>query len=133
MCESTELILTKFHQRNYWANNKFFKQGCFKANNCYEGDDCCDNQNPEPCNIFTNVETPWMKNNNQECSISNLLPKKCKFSTTWANGKFCQQSCFEEVNFYDNNNCCESEKNPTETPTNHPTSFPSHNPIPLLG
>ena len=50
-CESTGIILTKFHQSNYLANNKFFRQSSFKTNIGYEGDECRDNQTHEPCNI----------------------------------------------------------------------------------
>ena len=42
-------------------------------------------------------------------------------------------NCFEEVNGYENKNCCESTKAPTETATNHPRYFPFNKPSPLLG
>ena len=110
-CETTGLVLTKCHQSNYWASNKFCRLSCFKANNGYEGDNCCDNQTPVPCNICTNEETPWMKRNNKQCSSSNLLITKCRLSSTWTKGKFCQQSCFEIGNGYDKTDCCQSTKN----------------------
>ena len=60
MCETTGLFFTHCHWSNYWSNNKFCQLSCFKSNNGYKGDDCCDNQTPVPCNIFTNDATPWM-------------------------------------------------------------------------
>ena len=127
-CETTGVVFTKFRQSNYWENNKFCQLSCFKSNDGCEGDYCCDNQTPVPCNICNNEETPWMK-----ASSNNLLIKKWKFSTTWANGNFYQNSCFEEGNGYDNTNCCESSKTPTETTTNHPSYFQLNKPSPLLG
>ena len=106
-CETTGLVPSKIYQSNYWKNNNFCQLSCFKSNNGYKGDDCCDNQTPVPCNICKNEETPWMKANDKYCSSSALLTKKYKFSTNWSNGNYCQQSCFEEVNGYNTGNCCE--------------------------
>ena len=52
--ETTGIVFTKFHQRNYWASNNFCQLSCFKANYGYQGYECCDNQTPGPYNIFTN-------------------------------------------------------------------------------
>ena len=60
-CETTGLILTHCHQSSYWSNNKFCQLSFFKDYNGYEGDECCDNKTPVPCNICTNEETSWMK------------------------------------------------------------------------
>ena len=43
-CKTSELILTKCCGNKYWSRNKFCQLSCFKANNGYEGDDCCENQ-----------------------------------------------------------------------------------------
>ena len=56
-CETAGLVLTHCHHKNYWSNNKFCQLSCFKVNNGYLGGDCCYNQTPVPCKIFTNEET----------------------------------------------------------------------------
>ena len=132
-CETYGLVFTKFHQSNYWEINKFCQLGCFKVNNGYEGDDCCENQTPVQCKISTNEETICTKGNNKQCSSITLIIIKCKFRSTWVIGNFRQQSCFEEVNGYDKNICCESAKKLTEKPSNNPSYFPSNKPHPLLG
>ena len=71
-----------------------------------------------------------MTANDKDCSTSNLVTKKCKFSNYWVDGNYCQQSCFEEGNGYDNDNCCESTDTPTQTPTKTPSSFLSNKPSP---
>jgi len=131
-CETTGLVPTKCYQSNYWKENKYCQLSCFKSDYGYEGDACCDNQTLVPCNICTDEETPWMKRYNKDCSSSNQLATKCNFNYNWANRKYCQHSCFEEGNGYDNDNCCFSTETPTKTPTNHPSSFPSNKPTPLL-
>ena len=73
-----------------------------------------------------------MKGNNKHCSISNMLLIKCKSSSTWAKGNCFQQIYFEEGNGYEKNNCCESTKIPTETPSNNSSYLPSNKPNPLL-
>ena len=107
-----------------------FSTDFFKANNGYEGDDYCENQTT--CNICTNEATPWNKDNNKHCSSITLLLIKCKFSTTWARGNFCQQSCYDKGNGYDKNHCCFSTKPETKTPSDHTSSFLSNKPNPLL-
>ena len=59
-CETTGLVPKKCHQSNFWKRKKFCQLSCFKANYGYQGDECCDNQTPVPCNIFTDDATPWM-------------------------------------------------------------------------
>ena len=70
-CETYGNVLTKCLGNKYWSRNKFCQMSCFKYNNGYEGDDCCENQTT--CNICTNEVTPWMKDNNKHCSSSTLL------------------------------------------------------------
>ena len=93
--ETTGLFPTKFYQRNYWASNKFCQLSCFKANNGYECDECCKNQNPVPCNMITNEETSWMVNNKKKCESTGLIVKFFHQSNYWANNNFCQLSFFK--------------------------------------
>ena len=110
---TTGLVHTKCHQSNYWASNNFCQLSCFKSNNGYKGNSCCDNGTPVLCNIFINEEITWIQGHNKHCNSSNLLLIKCKFSSTWVKENLHQQSCFEEGYGYGKNNCCESAKTPT--------------------
>ena len=104
ICETTALIDTHCDQSNYWSRNKFCQLSCFKAENGYDGDECCDN--PVTCNICTDEETPWMNNHDKKCESTPWIKNKCRQNIYWELNKFCQLSCFKADEGYKGDECC---------------------------
>ena len=106
MCETTALLDTHCHQSDYWSKNKFCQLSCFKAENGYDGDECCDN--PVTCISCTDEVTPWMFREGKMCETNALIDTHCDQSKYWSMNKFCQLSCFKPDNGYDGDECCEN-------------------------
>ena len=59
------------------------------------------------CTHCTDIETPWMTQNEKKCSTSNLLSKKCNESQFGENNIYFQFSCFRANRGYKRDDCCD--------------------------
>jgi len=90
--------------RSGYAGNGIFCQK--KEKSSHRRDEC-----NKTC---TNKRTKWMIQRNRKNKNCNTLPKErliamCKNHVTWANRKWCQLSCFNVGQGYDDDICCNKE------------------------
>jgi len=127
-CSTTKLVNTKCRQSIFWTNNNYCQLSCFKASTGYDGDDCCEHHAYKEKNILTCInctdeEPPWMTQKGIDCTrYKSLITRKCNLSNHWINRQYCQQSCFEGGNGYDNCECCDQTN---EAPSTFQTNMPS--------
>ena len=93
-----------------------------------------DNRVPT-CHACTNVETPGMQDNDQDCVDLNYVFGRCSDKTAyWEDNKWCQYSCYKLGQGYEGDKCCDKiwtvkpTKAPTRSPTKSPTKAPTKSP-----
>merc|ERR1711902_2784 len=59
------------------------------------------------CVSCSDNETPWMRQNNEDCTNSNLIDTKCNKNPMWRQKKYCRFSCYEAGNGYSGDVCCD--------------------------
>eukprot|EP00521_Asterionellopsis_glacialis_P016437 CAMPEP_0195305802 /NCGR_PEP_ID=MMETSP0707-20130614/36872_1 /TAXON_ID=33640 /ORGANISM="Asterionellopsis glacialis, Strain CCMP134" /LENGTH=599 /DNA_ID=CAMNT_0040370003 /DNA_START=218 /DNA_END=2015 /DNA_ORIENTATION=- len=72
---------------------------------------------PPPCIVCSDQSTPWMIENDYDCSTNSFITTNCNSSPYWINNKFCQESCYNAGKGYEGDNCCSSCEQCTDEET----------------
>mmetsp|Transcript_3261 Transcript_3261/g.5007 ORF Transcript_3261/g.5007 Transcript_3261/m.5007 type:complete len:522 (+) Transcript_3261:218-1783(+) len=123
-CEDDPFWAGKFsaaHTCSYVANNVDTRCNFENSDGVKAFDGCpatCGTCSPPPpCIVCSDQSTPWMIENDYDCSTNNLITTNCNSSPYWINNKFCQESCYNAGKGYEGDNCCSSCEQCTDEET----------------
>mmetsp|Transcript_3315 Transcript_3315/g.5034 ORF Transcript_3315/g.5034 Transcript_3315/m.5034 type:complete len:513 (-) Transcript_3315:107-1645(-) len=124
--------LTTFNNKctynSKWTLEKYCRLSCFRAGLAYEGDFCCNANDPigdvptksptasptlqsgeveeENCTECDNRQNEYMLTLAIDCETSHLTRDKCNKNAGWREKTYCRLSCYKAGNGYSGDNCC---------------------------